>query len=427
MLELINVFVGGLITALSVIVFGRLILKQELFVSKKKLLIFLIFITLIIQFLYIVESRVIRTIVAFSLYACSLKFAYKLSPLKTFVMGIFCGIIMTVSDILTILICVLIFGNEFFYNVIAAGVLSNFIVSLILIFVTFIFRKLLSKLVNTKITNNLLILSVLIIICVIYVFYYAYSNINMEINDFLGLFCILVLLIVLINLFLQTYRNNKLVNEYDKLLEFIKKYEVEIDKQRLIRHETKNQLLTIKSKIIDKDKNKNIVNYIDELLKDNKKINHSEYAKFKSLPANGLKGLFYYKVSLAEDKNISVVVSVSNSIEKSFLTDLDSFSFNQICKVLGVFLDNAIEGAELSFKKAISIEVYETNKEEIMFVISNTYDNKIKTIFGKSSKGFGRGYGLMLVNNIISSNFGKFSHSTEVFEDLYIQKFIVKK
>ena len=67
------------------------------------------------------------------------------------------------------------------------------------------------------------------------------------------------LLFIIISVLVQNYRNNELTIKYDKLLEFIKKYEVEIDNQRVMRHEVKNQLLTIKSKLIDKDKNKNII------------------------------------------------------------------------------------------------------------------------------------------------------------------------
>ena len=39
-------------------------------------------------------------------------------------------------------------------------------------------------------------------------------------------------------------------------------YEEKIDELRIQSHENKNQLLNIKSKIIDKDKNKNIIEYI---------------------------------------------------------------------------------------------------------------------------------------------------------------------
>lgn len=426
MLDLINVFIGGLITALSSIVFGRLVLNKKLHISNFKVLLLLILSTLILQVFYLLEITVIKSVVAFVLYAVSMKYAYNISISKSLILEIFYIILLAICDILVILICVSFFSSDFFYNVIAGGLLSNLFVSLVLIFITYIFRNWISKISNIDVNNNLLFLSFLIIVCVIYIFYYAYSNINMEINDLLGLFCIVILLIVLINLFLQAYKNERLTREYDNLLEFIKKYEVEIDKQRILRHETKNQLLTIKSKLVDNDKQGNVIKYIDELLKDDKKIKHSEYAKFKSLPSNGIKGLFYFKVSLAQDKNISVSVNVSKSIENSFLGNLDSYTFNQIGKVLGVFLDNAIEGAELSDKKNIGIEIFMSDDGSIVFIISNTYDNKIKPLFGKSSKGIDRGYGLILVRNIINNN-TKLSKITEVTDELYIQKFVIKK
>ena len=41
----------------------------------------------------------------------------------------------------------------------------------------------------------------------------------------------------------------------------MKEYEAEIEKQRILRHETKNQLLTIKSKIVDKNDEKQTIEY----------------------------------------------------------------------------------------------------------------------------------------------------------------------
>ena len=40
-------------------------------------------------------------------------------------------------------------------------------------------------------------------------------------------------------------------------------YENEIEKQRILRHETKNEFLAIKAKLYDKQKNKEIIDYID--------------------------------------------------------------------------------------------------------------------------------------------------------------------
>ena len=181
------------------------------------------------------------------------------------------------------------------------------------------------------------------------------------------------MLLIEINLLIQSYKNNQLTNKYDKLLEFIKKYEEELDNQRTMRHETKNQLLIIKSKIIDNDTQENIINYIDNTLKDNnKEIKHVIYAKLNLLPPNGLKGLFYFKISEARKLDINVDINISKNIKNSLLYNLTPITFNQLGKLLGILLDNAIEAAADTKNKIIGIEIYEENNK-VKFIISNSF------------------------------------------------------
>ena len=103
----------------------------------------------------------------------------------------------------------------------------------------------------------------------------------------------------------------------------------------------------------------------------------------------------------AQEKNITVNVNISKNIENGFLSRLDATSFDQIGKILGVFLDNAIESAEISKNKVLGIEAF-TKNGEVIFIISNTFDPNVKKI-GRTSKGPGHGYGLLLVNNILNT------------------------
>ena len=72
-------------------------------------------------------------------------------------------------------------------------------------------------------------------------------------------------------------------------------YENEIEKQRILRHEVKNEFRTIRAKICDNQENKEIIEYIDEIVKDKYKVKQEEYAKFGYLQPNGIKGLCYFK------------------------------------------------------------------------------------------------------------------------------------
>ena len=110
------------------------------------------------------------------------------------------------------------------------------------------------------------------------------------------------------------------------------------------------------------------------------------------------------------------------------MSKLSTEDFKQLGRLIGVYLDNAIEASSTSKEKKLGIEVY-MQKEDVMLIISNTYDGVIDTeSVGKirySTKGNNRGYGLMLVNKILSSS-KRFASERNVTDKLYIQKLIIK-
>ena len=99
-------------------------------------------------------------------------------------------------------------------------------------------------------------------------------------------------------------------------------------------------------------------------------------------------------------------------------------------RIIGVFLDNAIEASSETEKKQLGIEAYITLESEFKLIISNNFNNQIEeTRIGKekiSTKGKNRGYGLLLVKQLVEKN-NIFEIKTEIKEDLYIQTIVVKK
>lgn len=386
----------------------------------------------IVFLLYLDNSQTLKTIVGYFLYVILFRISFKFDKYKSFLTGFLYYILLFSGEILFFIVTSYLFkisGNKVYIDF-GATLLCNFLVSAICLSIGFLLRKLMIKLLEKRIRNKLLAYWICIFACVALFFSICFSTDTLNIETFLVLGMITVILIVIFVSFYQTYKNNELAVKYDKLLDFIKKYETEIDKQRTLRHETKNQLLTIKSKLIDKDKTDNVIKYIDEIINDNDMvICHSEYSRLKYLPSNGIKGLFYFKVSEANDRKISVNINISKEIKNSYISKLSPITFNQLGKILGVFLDNAIEGVELASEKQIGIEMYCNSDEEIIVIISNTYGPvkpKKAGVTVMSTKGNDRGHGLLLVRTIIASN-KMFENETEITNDLYIQKLIIKK
>lgn len=424
MWQLMSDYIGSLINVVSVVVFAWIVLKKKFQIEPWKLIVFVLLISLGLDISCYLNLTMLKTLFLFISYVFLLRAVFSLDFIKSIILDFFYFIFLIVSDMIAIKLFTLILGEELFYKIIAGHIFGSFVVLLPLFVLAVIFRRLLRRFLNTKVKYKLTFLLVVSLVCIIAIFYATFSMGTNTADKLLCVFSIVVIVSVVGYSFIQAYNNSQLMLKYDNLLTFIKKYEAEIDNQRIMRHETKNQLLTIKSKIIDKEIPEDIISYIDQLLNDDKKINHTEYAKLKYLPSNGIKGLFYFKMITAQEKNITVNVNISKNIENGFLSKLDATSFDQIGKILGVYLDNAIESAELSKDKVLGIEAF-TKNGEVIFIISNTFDPSIKKV-GRTSKGVGHGYGLLLANNIISNN-SRLSSSVEVVDNLYIEKLTIKE
>ena len=207
-------------------------------------------------------------------------------------------------------------------------------------------------------------------------------------------------------------------------------YENEIENQRILRHEIKNEFRTVKAKIVDNQENKEIIEYIDEIINDKYEVVQEKYAKFGYLPPNGIKGLCYFKVQEAEKNGITVEVNISKKVKNSTVYDLTTKQQRDFGRMLGVFLDNAIEASIESKGKKIGIEAYANSEKELKLIITNTYNNIIdKTKIGRenfSTKGKQRGHGLLLVKQIVEKN-EKIEVKTEIQQNLYIQIIKINK
>ena len=433
MLEIVKSYIIIIIMLMSVIIFGKILIKRKSKINFKKQIILFMLISIIQTYVFINLNGTEKTVLMLFTNVILYKYLFDLSFTKSIFLAFIYMILLIIPDMIEMFFMTSILGmsKEYVYNY-ASGITSNLIVCLLLIIITFIIRKPLKKLVNADISNNfiIIILSLITLISILLFFYTLVRTFEFS-NDIIQyLIAIIVLATVLFSLIRQIMENNKITKEYDKLLEFMTTYENEIEKQRILRHEAKNELLTIRAKICDNQENKEIVGYIDEILKEKIKVKQEEYAKFGYLPPNGIKGLCYFKVQEAEEKKIKVALNISKRIKSSTIFDLDTKHQKDFARILGVILDNAIEASLISKEKQIGIEAYMNNDKKFKMIISNTYSNNIdKSKIGNvkiSTKGKNRGHGLLLVKHIINKN-KIFELKTEIKNHIYVQTIIVKK
>lgn len=219
-------------------------------------------------------------------------------------------------------------------------------------------------------------------------------------------------------------QKNKIQTEYDILLTNLSEYENLLDRQRILNHENKNQLLVIRGMI---NKNENAIEYIDSLVDNHYKDSDELIMKTNRIPSGGLKGLIYYKMLIMKDRNIKMSLEVNSSVNKINFSSISTNTNQELCKIVGVFLDNAIQEVENLNDKNINI-IVENEKNNLIIKISNNYGySNINNVGekGYTTKGNGHGYGLRLVKNIIDNN-KMFEHKMEINGKVFSQIVMLK-
>lgn len=417
---------------LTLYTFGRIIIvnrrHKNIMIDVLILLGFILLNILVFKY----TTGTIKTIITCLLYSSLFFSIFKIKLSKSVFTSIVYVILLVIPDLLILSTAIYILGisKEYYYSDFASSLLGNISVCLCLVIITYVLKKPLKKLINYNLSTNkkIIVMSSITLVMLAIFFYNLIKTFEFNNNIITYLVIIVMLICILLYLFKQKIENEKISKKYDELLDVMKSYESDIEEQRTLRHETKNEFATIKCKLQDKEDNKTIIEYIDSVIGEKEKAGSTKYSKFKYLPSNGLKGFFYYKFIEAEKKGINVSINISKQIENSFLKDIETKDFKDLARIIGVYLDNAIEASSTSEDKKLGIEMY-LIKEKIEIIITNTFNNEInldkidKESF--STKGKHRGHGLLLVNKILSEN-NMFEAKNEIRGNIYIQSLKIK-
>lgn len=353
------------------------------------------------------EYDYIYSIILYIITVVTYKYILNISYIKS---TLSCGIMLTFIAILDFLfMCFLVcfipidvVRDSWYTNII-----SNIIVIAIVLYICYRteigsnIEKIVTKIINKKQTR-LVFFFVLIMLAMSIILYISSENFQKIVMFRTNLLLFIIFFLMLIILYIGKNDYDKLSEEHDALFECVKVFEEWIEKEQFMRHEYKNQLAVLR----EMTKNKKVRGKIEGIIEELINIDENMVQELRGLPNGGLKGLLYYKIIVARNKNINIETDINSRVGKMF-KKLGDIEIKILTKLIGVYFDNAIEAAVDTEKKFITIEVYNLNNM-INIVISNTYNqiNNLSRINEKgfTSKGEGRGNGLYFADKLIQGN-----------------------
>lgn len=428
MLEVFSKICCALIVEITIFyIISKIIFMKIPKINKNQIILVLVA-TIVSYVLYPIQYSILYSITMFFLYIIIYKIIFKLSIEESIIS---CGLMMIIlflADILTSLIFMSQFEVIKIRTHPVISIITNLTVSLLCIIIVNI-KKIIEQLNRfyKNIIHNKTISNIIFFILIIIDFSYLLYNIG--ISQFFNKmyvinFIVIMIFIIITYIFIKSrneYRN--LEAEYDSLFSYVQNFEDWIEKEQLNRHEYKNQLAVLRCLT----KEKKVKDKIDEILEDNINIEGQAVTNLKNLPKGGIKGLLYYKAAIAQKRKLNLTTDVSIE-NKGILTNLSEKQVKILCKLIGIYFDNAIEAAVESRKKNISIEIYEL-KDKVSFVFSNTFKKhknmKDRNKKGVSSKGEGRGNGLYFASKLIKENTW-IEEKQEIIDNYYIQQLFIQ-
>lgn len=320
----------------------------------------------------------------------------------------------------------ILFANYF------GAFISNFVICLISVGLLhtkipkIIYNQLLVKTQKIKFSLLITILSIFIISLnlVLSFIYYKVSSITILI---INIILTVIYSFIVFKFIEQKNRYIDISDKYSLSEASLKEVQNNVNRLMALNHENKNQLITIRTMVANKDKDilKNIDAIVEEKIKDDKELKIRTSVIFNTM----LGSLIYSKLLTMKEKDITHNLHISKAINKSHLINLGDKTNVDVCKIIGVYLDNAIEAVMEADVKEINIDLY---LEDAYFCISiaNTFKGKVDldaiTDYGYTTKSKGHGYGLSLVKEVIKDN-NALSSKTDIIDNkVFVQNLKIK-
>ncbi len=429
-MQFIETFINSIILWTTAVLVGRILLEEK---QKPKYILVTIIIIIFSIILSVLNmqnfntiSGPIKVVLVYALQCIFYKAVFKKPVSTSILLALIWYLSLIVSEVvIAIIMSIITYFTKTSMTFIINNLLLNILIVMsIIAIITILKNKLISILKNDpdmKKSTFIVIISILITLALI-LFRIPYKEWNFNVEFIITMLIALGFGIVGLTLLKQKAQIQETTSKYLQLANYSDVTNDLLEDYRIVAHEHKNQLSVIRSMANPNDKE--LIDYIDDLLEKRDKIRYSWLGQLNHLPISGLKGLINYKLMEMEQKKLNININVSKEVMKTKLRDLSLKEKDKLYSIIGVYLDNMIQAAENSSKKEVSIEIYK-EKNDIVFLLANSYSGKIDLekldSYGYTTKGKNHGVGLHIVKKIMEEE-TIFSQSRNILDDYYIQE-----
>lgn len=274
---------------------------------------------------------------------------------------------------------------------------------------TWLFKKMKSLFRIVDRVNSISYLISIVYIAIIAIFaavfssLYQKSPVGTDRTD-LTVFFIMTVLFFIINLgmILLVRRYFLQRTEYEQLRMYTDVVEDLVNDIRRFRHDYSNVVASM-SGFIEANDVVGLRRYFEkEIVKEGSELLSKHILLLHHIKRPALKGILSSKVVQAEYQGIHLNLEISGDINGAFIRDMD------LCRMIGILMDNAIEASAESDEKLLEVGILE-DADNFTFYTENSYKDLPNTedMFkeGFSTKGEGRGLGLSNLRRLIDHNY----------------------
>lgn len=426
--KIIDDILGGIVMAIANIYMWHKLHNQKISFKNYKVYVSIIFISIICIFNYYFVNNYIKILTILVASFIGNCFLFKRKDTSNIFVPIISELIILLSELMisivafTILNLDMNFVSSNYFGSLIINILIGFM-SVILVNISF-FKKLLNFL--QKITSNIsknIIISIFALLIIICNFLLAISYYKIETKYVLIFDTVMIIIysFIVFKMLEQKNRYIKISNKYNMTNTTLKELEQNVTRLKITNHENKNQLLTIRNMIKKGEDGKSLIKHIENIVNTKIKDDETLMLQTSTITNSMISSIVYSKMLTMKENDVDAALIISRDIKDLYLSDIPDELAVEVCKIIGVYLDNALEEVSKYEEKLINIEFY-AEKKTLCIAISNNFEGEIDFEKmdnpGYTTKENGHGYGLSLAREIIESN-DKLSSEREIKDNIF--------